>query len=73
MTLAYGDEIQERTSRFTLRSSVNVWLNAETGAINKSMFTAEQAPYINGSSRQALKRRHFYAHRHRNKVAMPLS
>lgn len=46
MTLAQEDETQERTSRFTLRSSVNVWLNAETGAINKSMFTAEQAPYI---------------------------
>jgi hypothetical protein len=29
-----------RTRRFTLRSSVNVWLNAETGAINKTMFTA---------------------------------
>jgi hypothetical protein len=46
MTIAQEDETQGRTSRFTLRSSVNVWLNAETGAINKSMFTAEQAPYI---------------------------
>jgi hypothetical protein len=46
MVLAQEDKAQERTSRFTLRSSVNVWLNAETGAINKSIFTAKEAPDI---------------------------
>ena len=38
-----------RTSRLTLRSSVSVWLNAETGAMNKSIFTFHQrsAPWVN--------------------------
>jgi hypothetical protein len=43
-----------RTSRLTLRSSVNVWLNAETGAINTSMFTApnkQNILFIGRSSR----------------------
>jgi len=53
MVLAQEDQTQERTSRFTLRSSVNVWLNAETGAINKSMFTASDlAVRVAGHSSQ---------------------
>ena len=34
------------TSRFTLGSSVNVWLNAETGAMNKSTFTVTSVPAV---------------------------
>ena len=36
---SYRPGMRSRTSRFTLGSSVNVWLNAETGAMNRRTFT----------------------------------
>ena len=68
LTLSHPRDMR-RTSRFTLRSSVKVWLNAETGTINKSMFTVPNKYQCHRS----LKQKHFCAHRHQSKAAMPLS